>query len=64
MTLMEKLNRISEIDDMFILAKGWGSWMAEASMERMGLVQDLRAVHGLGMDDKFQLRTGSGSRVT
>ena len=58
MTLMEKLNRVSEIDEMFIKAKGWRSWMTEASKERKGLVQDLRDIHGLNLDHRWPISYG------
>lgn len=52
--------RIASIDKMFEEATGWGSWMCDVSGERRGLVRQLRAM-GLTAEDKFVLRTASGT---
>jgi hypothetical protein len=56
MTKAEILARIAEIDGMFEEAGGWGSWMSEASDERKGLVNRLRAEHGVEAPHKYEKR--------
>lgn len=51
----EALSRIAEIDKMFVSAQGWGSWMAEASNERKGLVHKLADV-GIIVAHNYELR--------
>jgi hypothetical protein len=57
MTLDEAKTRIAEIDSMFDLAGGWGSWMVEAANEREALANKFDLPH------KWQARTASGHRT-
>ena len=53
--------RIAEIDAMFERAAGWGSWMASASSERHGLVEQLRKL-GIKAEHKHVMKAG-GRRI-
>jgi len=45
--------RIAEIDLMFEQARGWGSWMATASIERRNLVNQLNS-EGHNLEHKYR----------
>lgn len=61
MTGQEKIEaaraRVAEIDAKFESAEGWGSWMVSAANEREALADQF------GFEQKYQARTGSGSRT-
>jgi hypothetical protein len=51
------LRRVSEIDEMFDAAHGWGSWMVDVANERERLVDGLRR-NGYSIDHKWRARCG------
>ncbi len=59
----EILLRITEIDQSFEAATGWGSWMVPCSIEREQLVERLAKL-GVSIPHRFLARDGDGRRVS
>jgi hypothetical protein len=55
---MIALARIAEIDAMFDMATGWGSWMVMCANEREDLVNAINARSGYQIPHKNQARCG------
>ena len=54
--------RIAEIDAMFDMATGWGSWMVMCANEREYLVNAINSRGGHAVH-RYQARTSSGGRT-